>query len=66
MNRTSVKYSDLNARAKENYNAAQLGASLAHYGYFAMKLSTACGSAQQAMKHSASYEALSSLWVFSD
>ena len=38
MNRASVKYSDLNARAKENYNAAQLGAALAHYGYFAMKL----------------------------
>lgn len=39
MNRTKINYGDLNARAKENYNAAKLCALLADYGYTCMRLS---------------------------
>ena len=38
MNRTHIKYADLNSRQKENYNAAKLGAVLANFGYFTMWL----------------------------
>ena len=38
MNRTRVRYSDLNARQQENYNSAKLSAILADYGYFTMWL----------------------------
>jgi hypothetical protein len=33
-----IKYDELNARAKENYNFAQLSALLADYGYVTMRL----------------------------
>ena len=38
MNRTHIKYADLNSRQKENYNAAKLGSVLANFGYFTMWL----------------------------
>jgi len=38
MNRSKVDYSNLNARAKENYNYAKLAALLADYGYSCVRL----------------------------
>jgi hypothetical protein len=35
----TIKYSDLNARQKENYNYAKISAALADYGYVTMRLS---------------------------
>ena len=39
MNREKVSYSDLNARAQENYLYAMLAAQLAPYGYTCLRLS---------------------------
>ncbi len=36
---TTVKYNDLNSRAKENFNYAKLSALLADYGYLTIRLS---------------------------
>lgn len=39
MNRQKIEYSQLNARAKENFNAAKLASLMADYGYTCLRLS---------------------------
>ena len=44
-NRERIEYRVLNARGKENYNAAKLGAVLADFGYHCMRLTDDYGGA---------------------
>jgi hypothetical protein len=46
-----IKYDELNARAKENYNFAQLSALLADYGYVTMRLTDDCSGADFIARH---------------
>jgi len=39
MKLNKIKYSDLNSKAKENYNFAKISSALADYGYNSMRLS---------------------------